>query len=116
MSTFVTPADAPPPSRPAFRDGQTLRAADLRAEADDRIRAAHAHQSAAHSPGVVAGLWLAVTGNKLSVGPGAAVDAKGRMILVPNATEDSEVPELPDTQQLPIEVWLAYRQGPEDAS
>jgi hypothetical protein len=109
MPTLASPADASP-TRPAFRDGQTLRADDLRAEADDRVRAARRHQANAHRPGVVAGLWLQSNGSDLSISPGAAIDGIGRMILVPDGAGPRPLPD-----QLPAEVWLAYREDPADA-
>src|SRR5687767_7048033 len=84
--------------RPAFRDGQVLRAADLRDEAAAIVSAAARHPRAAHRPGIVAGLWL--HNNTLS--PGMAVDADGRSILVPaEYTFRSDIGP-------PVEVWIAF--------
>ena len=102
MSTMFARAE----SRPAFRDGQVLRAGDLRAEDADRVAAARRHQQAAHLPGIVAGLWLSTDGATLS--PGMAIDAAGRTILVAITT--------PVTIPFdPVEVWIAYRETPLDA-
>ena len=91
----LPPATAGPPTRPAFEDGQVLRAADLRAETAARTAGLVEHQRHAHTPGVVAGLWL----EDGRVTPGMAVDALGRSVFVPATTGPQPAGE----------VWLAGR-------
>lgn len=102
----ATPAAADRPTRPAFRDGRVLRAADLRDEAADRMAADRRHQAGPHTPGVAAGLWLAAGP---VVTPGMAVDGLGRWLLVPD-----EYPIKRHDPGRPWEVWLAYREAPTD--
>lgn len=95
----MTPTATPDvPLRPAFRDGQVLRAGDLRDETGAVAAAARRHQEFAHSPGVVAGLWLDATG----VTPGMAVDGAGRAILLASSAPHDNPPALP------ADVWIAY--------
>jgi hypothetical protein len=105
------PATADRPARPAYRDGAVLRAADLRAEAADRLAASGRHQARTHRPGVAAGLLLRATtangGHAVAIGPGMAVDGLGRWLLVPA----ERVAPLPDAKT-PWEVWLAHREAP----
>ena len=104
---------ANPIPRPLFRDGQVLHATDLTAEGRQHIQAVRRHTTLAHLPGVLAGLWPDLPEGKrgtLTVSPGMAIDAAGRSILV-EETDDSV--SIPDTAG-PREVWIAYRQDPED--
>jgi hypothetical protein len=98
------PVSVKPPTRPAFRDGQVLRAADLREESAAVGAAAVHHQEYAHRPGIVAGLWLTGSGGTATVSPGMAVDAHGRSILV--SEEHSFTPPT-----APSEVWIAFAEN-----
>lgn len=99
-------AAKPPREQPAFRDGQVLRAEDLRREDQYRHQAMREHQAQVHSAGIVSGLWLQRDGKRIRITPGMAVDGKGRTILVSN---EETIP----TCAL-AEVWIAFQESPAD--
>ena len=101
MNPFATP------ERNRWSAGQALGADDLSRE-QDYHRAATARTAwAAMGAGVVAGLEVTVDGNgDVSVGPGLAIDALGREIVVPSGAGLSPVPEPPFT------VWIAHADVP----
>ena len=96
------------PRRPSFRDGQVLRAGDLRADDAEHTRAGRRHAGMVHAPGLVAGLWLSAEeeDTNVIVSPGMAIDGAGRSILVGRSRS---VP-IPDSKA-EYEVWLAARRG-----
>src|SRR5262245_44939854 len=106
MPTPVAPT-APP--RPAFRDGQVLRADELANESASRISTARRHQQFAHLPGIVAGLWMQPKQPDVwlvEVSPGLALDAAGRSIFVSSRHEEP----VPEFVEWPFEVWIAHRE------
>jgi hypothetical protein len=79
------------PSRPAFKDGQPLGAADLDLIVDGARDRAARHERGAHTPGIVTGLELRATDavqggvavKDITITAGIAVDAAGRQIVLP---------------------------------
>lgn len=68
-------------SKPAYFDGQLLRAEDFIAEQKHHAHALRHHSAALHGFGVVRGLEVTRAGDgTLQVGPGFAVDGRGREI------------------------------------
>ncbi len=100
---MVTDEKTDQPYRPAFLDGQVLRAAALRSESNDREQAARRHQSHVHVPGILAGLRLKVDGRVVKVSPGMAITSDGQFIIVGNGVKIEE--EL--TSDNDVEVWIA---------
>ena len=101
MNPFATP------ERNRWSAAQALGADDLSRE-QDYHRAATARTAwAAMGAGVVAGLEVTVDENgDVSVGPGLAIDALGREIVVPSGAGLSPAPEPPFT------VWIAHAEVP----
>ena len=120
MPVTIDTIDGTPGTRPVFQTGQILAASNLREEAADRIRGVQEHQAFAHLPGVLAGVWLQIDppANALLVTPGAAVDALGRMLLVPSTGYSQALP--PNTSErganASFEVWLAFAETPADGN
>src|SRR5262245_26036987 len=100
------------PRRPFFRDGQVLRAGDLRGDDAERTRAERRHAGMVHTPGLVAGLWLSAEeeDTNVTVSPGMAIDGAGRSILVGRSRS---VPISDPTAE--YEVWIAHVETPADA-
>jgi hypothetical protein len=87
-----------------YFDRQFLRASDFQAEQAYHLDRRRGHNLGFHSPGVVEGLLVSPGSqpNTLRLGPGWAVDAQGREIVLPAPRDD-----LP-SGALDHDVWIAY--------
>jgi hypothetical protein len=71
-----------------YREGQVLRAADLRAEQQERLQGWWRHTRSQHGWGITHGLWLSVDASGLPAGiclvvaPGLATDRWGRVLVL----------------------------------
>lgn len=73
---------APAIRRPAYREGQLLRVAELKAEQSSRADALLRHEQHVHTPGIIAGLQVSVSAVRGALGfriePGLAIDGAGQ--------------------------------------
>lgn len=94
---------------PQFREGQWLRAADLRAGQEYHLAMRRRHDLGPHTGGVVAGLDLAEVQGGIVVQPGTAVDGLGRTLVLLQPAP-LRLPDRAGPGSLPrVEVWLRYR-------
>ena len=73
-----------PPTRVNYFDGQMLSAADFRAEQDYHRNMRYLHNRLSHGSGIVEGLHVDGDGAAVHVGPGVAIDALGREVVLPH--------------------------------
>lgn len=72
--------------KPAYEDGQLLLADDFIREQRYHAHSLHRHALELHGVGVVRGLEVArASDSSISVGPGLAIDARGRQVVLSNA-------------------------------
>jgi hypothetical protein len=80
-----------PPERVRYFDGQMLSVDDLRAEQEYHRSMRYLHNRL-HGSGVASGLDVGAAGGELHVGPGLAIDAVGReIVLTETACLDASV-------------------------
>ena len=72
-----------PPIRVNYFDGQALTAADFRTEQDYHRNMRYLHNRLLHGWGIVDGLDVDNDGAAVRVGPGVAIDARGRELVLP---------------------------------
>ncbi|HEX5081241.1 MAG TPA: hypothetical protein VFY40_04285 [Blastocatellia bacterium] len=93
----VIPAGTPL-TRLNYFDGKFLRASDLKTE-QEYLRQLVRQSNQAGGPGVVHGYDVTLgDGDTLDIGPGLAIDAQGRALLLPNGTS-IDIQELIDKSQ-----------------
>jgi hypothetical protein len=81
--TDELPSPDGPPTRVNYFDGQMLSTADLRAEQDYHRNMRYLHNRLLHGWGVVEGLDVDGDGPAVHVGPGLAIDGRGRELVLP---------------------------------
>lgn len=74
-----------PPVRVDFFDGQLLSAEDFRVEQDYHRRMRYLHNRLLHGWGIVEGYGVEDVGGGVLVGPGVAIDALGRELVLPES-------------------------------
>jgi hypothetical protein len=87
--------------RTEYRDGALLTARALADDGAALVAARETHQCRAHSGGVIAGLHVALADLSCDVSPGAAIDARGRLLLLDQVATVDDVPK-----EGLIAVWL----------
>lgn len=70
-----------------FFNGEFLNADDLNAEQEYHLTLRRRHNQELHTPGIVTGLDVAVSGGKATVASGMAIDRNGREIVLENPEE-----------------------------
>jgi hypothetical protein len=100
-----------PPTRPHYREGQRLRAVDLRAEQAYRLRLRRSHGLGQHTWGIVQGLGLAVEPPGFTLQPGMAVDGYGRLLAV-HQPQPIPLSVFDDRGAGQLDAWLLYRREP----
>lgn len=93
-------------SRPCYREGQRIDAADLTAEQQHLLATRHRHQITGHGRGIAHGLTLSTGPPGLTIAAGAAVDGRGRTLVVPEPLR-LPWPQLPSGAPA-LDLWLCH--------